>query len=169
MSRKTIGIIAILFIILMIGAFVLVNVNKGRKHENQKEQAGKTQIQEEENNKVENIKIKVNNEVLIVKLEQNSSSEALVERLKQGDITIDAHDYENFEKVGDLGFNLPTNDTRITTKPGDLILYQGNQITIFYGTNSWSYTKLGEVIGKSKNELKTILGSGNATLVLSMD
>ena len=118
---------------------------------------------------VNNIKIRVNNEVLEVKLEQNSSSEALLEILKQGDITINAHDYGDFEKVGGLGFNLPTNDTRITTKPGDLMLYQGNQITLFYESNVWSYTKIGEVIGKSKDELKAILGSGNVTLVLSIE
>ena len=124
---------------------------------------------EEESSMTERIKIKVNNEILEVKLEQNSSSMALIEKLKQGDIIIEADDYGNFEKVGDLGFNLPTNDIRYTTKPGDLILYQGNKITIYYNTNTWSFTKLGEVIGKSQNELINILGDGPVTLVLSIN
>ena len=139
------------------------------ENENKNEQTNQSEISEEENNKVENIKIKVNDEILNVRLEQNSATVALVERLKQGDITVNTHEYGSFEQVGSLGFSLPREDTQITTKAGDLMLYQGNQITIFFGSNSWSYTKLGEVVGKSKEELKNILGSGNATLVLSID
>ena len=115
------------------------------------------------------IKIHVNGEELTVKLENNSSSEALFERLRDGNLSIEAHDYGNFEKVGDLGFSLPTNDTRITTKSGDLILYQGNQITLYYDVNTWTFTKLGEVVGKSQKELKDILGDGDVTLILSLE
>ena len=123
----------------------------------------------EENVRVKNIKIKVNNNVLNVKLENNSSIDSLIEKLKQGDITINAHEYGNFEKVGNLGFSLPTSDTQIRTTVGDVMLYQGNQITLFYGSNSWSYTRLGKIIGVSESELKNILGSGDITLVLSID
>ena len=113
-----------------------------------------------------NIKIKVNNRELIVELEDNSSSKALLEKLSSGDITIKAHDYGSFEKVGNLGFNLPTNDEQITTKPGDLILYQGNQITLYYDTNTWSFTKLGRVTNVDEKQLKEILGDGDVTLIL---
>lgn len=123
----------------------------------------------EESVKVENIKIKVNNNVLNVKLENNSSVDALVEKLRDGDITINAHEYGNFEKVGNLGFSLPTNNTQIKTSIGDVMLYQGNQITLFYGSNSWSYTRLGKIIGVSESELKNILGNGDTTLILSID
>ena len=123
----------------------------------------------EDDNMIESIKIRVNNEVLDIKLENNLASRALVEKLKQGNITVKANEYGNFEKVGDLGFSLPTNDIRITTKPGDLMLYQGSQITLFYNSNSWSYTKLGEVVGKSQDELKSILGNDNVTLVISLE
>ena len=66
----------------------------------------------------------------------NSSAEALKEKLEQGPVTIRMEDYGRMEKVGTLDFHLPTNDEQITTEPGDVILYQGNQITVYYDTNS---------------------------------
>ena len=68
-----------------------------------------------------------------------------------------------------MGFSLPTNDKNITTEAGDLILYQGNQITLYYDTNSWNFTKLGKVQNVSQNELKEILGSGNVELTFSLN
>jgi len=122
-------------------------------------------------NKVEDmdiIYIKVNNHVLNVNLEDNSSTKALLEKLKEKDIAINAHDYGRFEKVGSLGFSLPRNDTNITTEAGDLILYQGNQITLYYDTNKWTFTKLGRVTNVSAEELRNILGEGDVTLVFSL-
>ncbi|WP_198022646.1 cyclophilin-like fold protein [Anaerovibrio sp. RM50] len=110
----------------------------------------------------------VNNHVLEIVPENNSSTAAFIELLKKGDISINMHDYGNFEKVGPLGTNLPTNDTQITTQPGDVILYQGNQITIYYDTNSWNFTKLGKIKGLSQKELKNILGEGNVTVNFSL-
>ncbi|MDE6274403.1 MAG: hypothetical protein K2L87_05085, partial [Clostridiales bacterium] len=84
--------------------------------------------------------ITINGNKLEVDLAENSSVDALVERLKQGDIVYTANDYGGFEKVGNLGFSLPTDNTQITTQAGDVILYSGNQIVLFYGSNTWSYT-----------------------------
>lgn len=106
--------------------------------------------------------------ILKVTLADNSSAAALRELLKDGDITVDAHDYGNFEKVGSLETDLPTNDEQITTEPGDVILYQRNQITVYYDTNSWNFTRLGKVQNVTADELKTILGEGNVTMVLSL-
>lgn len=114
------------------------------------------------------IKLTVNDIILNIKLENNSSSIAFIEKLKEGEIVIEAEDYGNFEKVGDLGFNLPTNDKEITTEAGDLILYQGNKITLYYDTNTWNFTKLGKVQNISPEELKQILGSGDVTLKFSI-
>ena len=105
---------------------------------------------------------------LTATLNDNSSSRALVELLEKGSITIDMHDYGSFEKVGSLPASLPRNDTQITTEPGDIILYQGNQITFYYDTNSWNFTRLGKIDGVTKAELKKILGKGNVTAVLSI-
>ena len=116
----------------------------------------------------EYMKIEVNGKVLNVKLENNEATKNLIEKLKNGAIKINAKEYGGFEKVGDLGFSLPTNDTYIKTSPGDLVLYQGNQVSLFYNSNSWNYTKLGEVQNVSETELKNILGIGDVELVLSL-
>ena len=110
--------------------------------------------------------IHVNDAVLAVKAEDNSSTEALLQLLEAGDITISMHDYGSFEKVGPLGTTIPSNDEDITTVPGDVILYQGDQVTIYYDENRWDFTKLGHIdIGQ--DELKEILGSGDITVTLS--
>ena len=108
------------------------------------------------------------NHTLTATLTDNSSAVAFYELLQKGPVTISMHDYGNFEKVGSLGKTLPRNDTQITTSAGDIILYQGNQITIYYDTNSWNFTRLGRVDGKTQAELKKILGKGNVTTVFSV-
>ena len=92
-----------------------------------------------------------------------------MERLKQGPITVDMSDYGNFEKVGALGFTLPLNDEQITTVPGDIILYQGNSITIYYDTNTWNFTRLGRIEGVTGDELKSALGSGDVEVTFSLE
>lgn len=112
--------------------------------------------------------LKVNSHNLTVDLVSNSSTEVLLALLKEAPITYEAHDYGNFEKVGDIGHTLPQNNEQITTEPGDIILYQGNNICIYYDTNSWNFTRIGKIRNVSQNELKTILGSGNVTVTLSL-
>lgn len=77
--------------------------------------------------------------------EDNSGAEALKTLLEAGPVTIDMNDYGGFEKVGALGQSLPTSNAQTTTQAGDIVLYQGDQIVMFYGSNSWSYTRLGKV------------------------
>lgn len=111
---------------------------------------------------------------LTATLADNSSALAFYELLQKGPVTIKMTDYGNFEKVGLLGTSLPRNDTQITTTAGDIILYQGNQITIYYDTNSWNFTRLGKVVSTSSTttitqaELKKILGKGNVTAVFEI-
>lgn len=121
--------------------------------------------EEESDNK---LKISVNGTELTATLENNSSAQALAELLKQGNITVDMSDYGNFEKVGDLPQSLPKNDEKITTVPGDIILYQGNKITIYYDENTWDFTKLGHINNITQEELKTLLGNGDVTVSLSI-
>ena len=108
------------------------------------------------------------NHKLTATLADNSSAMAFYELLEKGPVTIKMTDYGNFEKVGPLGTTLPRNDTQITTTAGDIILYQGNQITIYYDTNSWNFTRLGKVDGVSQAELKKILGKGDVTAVFEI-
>ncbi len=111
----------------------------------------------------------IGDQVLEILPEGNSSTDAFIEQLSKDDITVELHDYGDFEKVGPLGLELPTNDERITTEPGDLILYQGNQITIYYDANTWSFTRLGKVQDLSQAELKEALGEGNVTVTFSLN
>jgi len=103
-------------------------------------------------------------------LANNSSTDALVKQLQQGDITYEAHDYGNFEKVGALGYSFPQNNEQITTQPGDLILYQGNNLCIYYDTNSWSFTRIGRLENMTKNDIKEWVkaGRGNVSVTLSL-
>lgn len=99
----------------------------------------------------------------------NSSARALLELLAQGDVRVAARDNLNFEKLGQLPQTLPTNDEQITTEPGDVILYQGNQLVVYYDTNSWRLTRLGKIERMSAAELKNILGAGDVELRLSLE
>lgn len=122
---------------------------------------------EVEDEKMDTVYIKVNNQILDVELENNLATKELKEKLKDRDIVIEAHDYGGFEKIGNLGFSLPREDTNITTSAGDIVLYQGNQISIFYNSNTWNYTRLGRIQDIKTNELKNILGNGDIIVTFS--
>ena len=116
------------------------------------------------------IMITVSGKSLPVKIEDNVATRALVAALREASITFEAHDYGGFEKVGGLGRTLPSSDSQMTTQPGDVILYSGNQIVLFYGSNSWSYTRIGKIQYGTLDELKTFLqvGKGNISVTLSL-
>ena len=113
--------------------------------------------------------ITVNGTTLTATLANNSSAEAFRELLANGPCTIQMSDYGNFEKVGPLGQSLPTNNQQITTEAGDIILYQGNQITIYYDRNSWNFTRLGKINGVTSQQLRDILGSGDVSVTFSLE
>ena len=114
------------------------------------------------------LKIHVNDTTFTATLADNSSAEAFAEYLSQGDLTLDMHDYGSFERVADLPTTLPRNDTQINTDAGDLILYLGKRIVIYYDKNSWNFTRLGKIDNVNKKRLKQILGDGNATVTFSV-
>lgn len=105
------------------------------------------------------LKIEVNGNTFYADFEDNSSAKALKEQLQAGSITLEMEDYGGFEKVGNLPFSLPTNDGNITTTAGDVILYQGNKLTIYYDTNTWNLTKVAR-IRDADSSLKSKLGEG---------
>ena len=86
--------------------------------------------------------------------------------LAQGPLTVSMEDYGGFEKVGPLGTTLTRSDERITTEPGDVILYQGNQITIYYGTNTWNFTRLARI--DDPTDLREKLGDGSVSVTFSL-
>lgn len=135
------------------------------KENNGNDNSGRT-----DNTMPETIKITISGKTLPVKIEDNEATKTLVAALREASITYEANDYGGFEKVGSLGRTLPTSDTQITTQAGDVILYSGNQIVLFYGSNSWSYTRIGKMEYGSLDELKSFLyaGKGKISVTLSL-
>ena len=121
-----------------------------------------------EENKMNKLQIEINGHTLNAALADNTSAKALAELLEEGPLTLELSDYGNFEKVGSLPKSLPRNDEQITTEPGDIILYLGNQITIYYDVNTWNFTRLGRIDNITQAELKEILGSGDVSVTLSV-
>lgn len=104
-------------------------------------------------------------------LENNASALALKDRLSKGSITLEMNDYGDMEKVGPLGFSLPRTDRQTTTRPGDIILYLGNNLVIYYDTNSWNFTRIGRVNGiNTRGEMLNLLGgTGKRTVTISSE
>lgn len=127
-----------------------------------------TEIQNNtEENKVANMNVQVGDVVFSATLEENEAVSALVEMMRESPVVIQMRDYSGFEKVGPLGTSLPVSNSQTTTKAGDIVLYNGNQIVIFYGSNSWSYTRLGHIDDLTGWE--DALGSGEVTMTLSLE
>ena len=133
------------------------------------EQPNGSQSGANDNEVITKMYITINGSKLEVTLESNASTAALIERLKGGDITYTARDYGGFEKVGELGFSLPSNDTQMTTQSGDVILYSGDQIVLFYGSNSWRYTRLGRINGYTPSQLREAFGTGSVQVTISLN
>lgn len=114
--------------------------------------------------------ITIDGQTQAVTLVDNQATKTLVEKLQQAPVTVTLSSSGGFEIWGALGFSLPTSNEQINAQPGDVILYNGSNICIFYGTNSWSYTRLGKIDGLSESELRTFLkaGESNITVTLSL-
>ena len=116
---------------------------------------------------VMNMKVQVGDAVFSATLEENEAAASFVKMMRENPVSIQMSDYSGFEKVGFLGASLPVNNSQITTYAGDIVLYNGNQIVIFYGSNSWSYTRLGHVDDLTGWE--EALGNGNVTVTFSLE
>lgn len=114
-----------------------------------------------------NMMVQVGGSTFTATLEENTAVDALVEMMEQEPVTIQMSDYSGFEKVGPLGTSLPASNQQTTTQAGDIVLYQGNQIVMFYGSNSWSYTRLGHIDDLTGWE--EALGSGDVTVTFSLE
>ena len=128
-----------------------------------------TSEETEEETAMKKLKMKIGGTTVAVDWEENESVAALTELVKDQPLTIQMSMYGGFEQVGLIGTNLPRNDVQTTTRAGDIVLYSGNQIVVFYGSNSWSYTRLGHISDKSVTEMKDLLGNGNITLIIEME
>ncbi len=115
------------------------------------------------------LQMKIGEYPVDVKWEDNGSVGALKEVCRETPLTIQMSMYGGFEQVGSIGQSLPREDSQTTTQAGDIVLYSGNQIVVFYGSNSWAYTRLGHITDKSAEELEELLGNGDVTITISAE
>ena len=113
--------------------------------------------------------MKIGDTKVNVEWEDNQAVEALRDMAKDGDITIQMSMYGGFEQVGSIGQSLPRDDKQTTTSSGDIVLYSGNQMVVFYGSNSWSYTRLGHISDKDEAEMADLLSNGDVTITISRE
>ena len=123
----------------------------------------------EENPIMKTLTMKIDGKKVAVDWEENESVAALTELVKDKPLTVQMSMYGGFEQVGSIGTSLPRNDAQTTTRAGDIVLYSGNQIVVFYGTNSWAYTRLGHITDKTAEQMKDLLGNGNVTIEFSLE
>lgn len=110
--------------------------------------------------------VQIGTENFTATLEDNEAAAAFTEMMKEEPVVIQMSDYSGFEKVGSLGTSLPASNSQITTQAGDIVLYNNSQIVIFYGSNSWSYTRLGRI--DDLTGWGEALGSGDVTVTFSI-
>ncbi len=158
----------LLIITLVLMLAILTSCTEGKEPE-QNPAAEQTTENTEESTEMASIMMTINGEKLEVTWEDNESVKALAELAAEEPVTIDASKYGGFEQVGSIGTTLPSSDVSTTTEPGDIVLYTGSSIVVFYGSNSWSYTRLGHIENKSKSELEDLLGADKVTIVISAE
>ena len=123
----------------------------------------------EESTEMRSITMTINDKKVEVKWEDNDSVRALAELAAGSTLTIDTSLYGGFEQVGSIGVTIPSSDVNMTTDPGDIVLYAGSNMVLFYGSNSWSYTRLGHIENMSESELEELLGSGSVKITLAVE
>lgn len=112
------------------------------------------------------LRLLIDGEPVEVVWEDNESVDALRELVADAPLEVRMTPYGGFEQYGSLGADLPRSDVEMTTAPGDVVLYTGNQIVVFSGSNSWAYTRLGKIVDKDPDELADLLGNGSVTLTI---
>lgn len=168
MSKKLVTILCTFILCLCLALPACGKNPDGETNDNESNTEQSGGIDSEENEEITEMYITVNAFKLKVTLERNSSVEALIDVLKQEDIIYTAYG-NSFEIYGDIGHNLPTNNTQITSQAGDVLLWAGNNICIFFGNNSYSYTRIGKIEGYSAELLKSMLETdGSVQVKLSL-
>ena len=112
------------------------------------------------------MQVQIGDKTFTATLEDNQAVTELVEMMEAGPVTLHLDDFSGFEKVGPLGKSLTTSDRQTTTSPGDIVLYNGDNIVMFYGSNSWSYTRLAKI--DDLTGWADALGRGSITAVLTL-
>ena len=118
---------------------------------------------------VKTLQMKIADTVVEVAWEDNESVEALRKLCEEEPLTIEMSMYGGFEQVGSIGSNLPRNDVETTTSAGDIVLYSGNKMVVFYGSNSWAYTRLGHITDQDEAGMAQLLSNGDVTITVSLE
>ncbi len=116
-----------------------------------------------------NLQLKIGDTAVEVAWEENESVEALKELCEEEPLTIQMSMYGGFEQVGPIGTGLPSNDVQTTTTSGDIVLYSGDQMVVFYGSNTWEYTMLGHITDQDKTGMTDLLSNGDVTITITVD
>ena len=124
--------------------------------------------EEKEENSME-LKLQIGDTPVAVTWEENESVDALRKLVAEAPLTVSLSMYGGFEQVGSLGQSLPRSDVQTTTSAGDIVLYAGNQIVIFYGANTWAYTRLGHVSDRDAAGMEALLSQGDISITLSLE
>jgi len=119
-----------------------------------------------EETEASDMRMRIGDTAVAVDWEDNASVAALQKLTAQGLLAIEMSMYGGFEQVGSIGESLPREDAQTTTAPGDIVLYSGDQLVVFYGSNQWAYTRLGRITDQSPEALAALLGSGDVTITL---
>lgn len=115
------------------------------------------------------MQMRIGDTLVAVEWEENDSVQALRDLCSNTSLTIRMSMYGGFEQVGSIGTSLPRNDVQTTTGAGDIVLYSGNQIVVFYGSNSWAYTRLGHITDQDAEGMAELLGNGDVNVTISME
>lgn len=162
----------ILFILTAIMLFMVGCTSEPDMTESQEPQSQYDILSDEEtsNSMTENtnLTLSVDGTPLKVKWENNASVSSLKELAAEGNLTIKAHQYGGFEQVGSLPQRIESNDVHMTAEPGDIMLYSSNSVVVYYGTNTWAYTKLGHIENLSEAQLKELLSGETVTFTFSL-
>ena len=121
-----------------------------------------------EEKKEKMLQLRIDDTAVAVAWEQNESVEALKALCENEPLVIQLSMYGGFEQVGPIGQSLPRNDSQTTTQAGDIVLYSGNQIVVFYGSNSWAYTRLGHITDPDAEGMAALLAHGDVTITISL-
>ena len=155
-------------LILLFGTAACAAPEQAETPEPTPETKQEEEIQEEEHME-KTMHLYINETELPVIWEDNQSVQALTELAASEPLHVNMSMYGGFEQVGSLGRDLPRSDRQTVTQSGDIMLYSGNQVVIFYGSNSWAYTPLGKADGVSASRMRELLGNGDVTLTFVLE
>ena len=140
-----------------------------QKTESEEITGSDSEVQTAEEEAVKTLQMKIADTVVEVAWEDNESVEALRKLCEEEPLTIEMSMYGGFEQVGSIGSNLPRNDVETTTSAGDIVLYSGNKMVVFYGSNSWAYTRLGHITDQDETGMTQLLSNGDVTITVSLE